>query len=53
LQEVYFKRAKDALKNDPFIKYHKQWRDAIEQMLQMGVRVEQHGFRQTRIKSRH
>ncbi len=44
LQEVDIKRAKDALKNDPFIKYHKPWRDAIEQMLQMGVRVEQQAF---------
>jgi len=44
LQEVDIKRAKDALKNDPFIRYHKQWRDAIEQMLQMGVRVEQQAF---------
>ncbi len=44
LQEVDVKRAKDALKNDPFIKFHKPWRDAIEQMLRMGVRVEQQAF---------
>ncbi len=44
LQEVDIKRAKDALKNDPFIKFHKPWRDAIEQMLKMGVRVEQQAF---------
>jgi DNA topoisomerase VI subunit A len=44
LQEVDVKRAKDALKNDPFIKTHKPWREAIEQMLQMGVRVEQQAF---------
>ena len=44
LQEVDVKRAKDALKNDPFIKFHKEWRHAIEQMLQMGVRVEQQAF---------
>jgi len=44
LQEVDIKRAKDALKNDPFIKAHKEWRKAIEQMLKMGVRVEQQAF---------
>ncbi|OVE78326.1 DNA topoisomerase VI [bacterium F11] len=44
LQEVDIKRAKDALKNDPFIKYHKEWRKALNQMLEMGVRVEQQAF---------
>jgi DNA topoisomerase-6 subunit A len=44
LEEVDVKRAKDALKNDPFIRGHKPWRDAIEQMLEMGVRVEQQAF---------
>jgi len=44
LEEVDIKRAKDALKNDPFIKYHKPWKAAIEQMLAMGVRVEQQAF---------
>jgi len=44
LQEVDIKRAKDALKNDPFIRMHKPWRKAIEQMLKMGVRVEQQAF---------
>ncbi len=41
LKEVDVKRAKDALKNDPFILHHKPWQKAIEQMLKMGVRVEQ------------
>lgn len=41
LQEVDIKRAKDALKNDPFFKSHKAWQDAIEQLLKMGVRAEQ------------
>ena len=41
LQEVDIKRAKDALKNDPFFKSHKPWQDAIEQLLKMGVRAEQ------------
>ena len=38
---VYVKRAKDALKNDPFFVAHKPWVKAIEQMLSMGVRAEQ------------
>jgi len=41
LQPVDVKRAKDALKNDPFFKVHKPWRRAIEQLLEMGVRAEQ------------
>ena len=44
LKEVDIKRAKDALKNDPFVKHHKQWQKAINQMLKMGVRVEQQAF---------
>jgi DNA topoisomerase-6 subunit A len=41
LLEVDIKRAKDALKNDPFFVAHKPWVKAIEQMLQSGVRAEQ------------
>ena len=41
LQAVDIKRAKDALKNDPFFKAQKPWQKAIEQMLKMGVRAEQ------------
>jgi DNA topoisomerase-6 subunit A len=41
LKEVDVKRARDALKNDPFFDSHPQWRRAIEQLLQMGVRAEQ------------
>jgi len=44
LKEVDIKRAKDALKNDPFVKHHKSWQSAINQMLKMGVRVEQQAF---------
>ncbi|MHC4255017.1 MAG: DNA topoisomerase IV subunit A [Planctomycetota bacterium] len=44
LKEVDIKRAKDALKNDPFVKHHKSWQKAINQMLNMGVRVEQQAF---------
>jgi len=41
LLEVDVKRAKDALKNDPFFKSNKPWQQAIEQLLRMGVRAEQ------------
>jgi DNA topoisomerase-6 subunit A len=41
---VDIKRAKDALKNDPFVKHHKPWQVAINQMLKMGQRVEQQAF---------
>lgn len=44
LEEVDIKRARDALKNDPFIRHHKEWQQALEQMLKMGVRVEQQAF---------
>lgn len=41
LKDVDIKRAKDAIKNDPFFKFHKNWTQAIEQMVKMGVRAEQ------------
>ena len=41
LQQVDVKRAKDALKNDPFFMAHKPWIKAIDMMLSMGVRAEQ------------
>lgn len=44
LEDVDIKRAKDALKNDPFIKHHKEWQQALNQMLEMNVRVEQQAF---------
>lgn len=44
LEEVDIKRAKDALKNDPFIRHHKEWQQALTQMLKMGVRIEQQAF---------
>lgn len=44
LADVDIKRAKDALKNDPFIKHHAAWRKTLEQMLKMGVRIEQQAF---------
>ena len=41
LQPVDVKRAKDALKNDPFFKSHKEWQTALNKLLKMGVRAEQ------------
>ncbi len=41
LKDVDIKRARDAMKNDPFIRHHKPWQKAIEVMLKKGVRVEQ------------
>ena len=41
LKEVDIKRAKDALKNDPFFKSHSKWLKALQQLVQMGVRAEQ------------
>lgn len=41
LQAVDIKRAKDALKNDPFFQAHRPWSKAIQQLLKMGVRAEQ------------
>ena len=44
LKEVDIKRAKDALRNDPFVQHHKPWQAAINQMLKAGFRVEQQAF---------
>ncbi len=44
LKEVDIKRAKDALKNDPFFSTHRPWIRAIEQQIQMGKRAEQQAF---------
>jgi DNA topoisomerase-6 subunit A len=41
LKDVDIKRAKDALKNDPFVRHHKPWQDALRLQIKMGVRVEQ------------
>ena len=41
LKEVDIKRARDAIKNDPFFRHHKEWVQAVEQLLKMGVRAEQ------------
>lgn len=44
LQPVDIKRAKDALKNDPFFQAHPKWKRALNKMLKMGVRAEQQAF---------
>ncbi|MCK5283518.1 MAG: DNA topoisomerase IV subunit A [Nanoarchaeota archaeon] len=41
LKDVDLKRIKDAIKNDPFIKHHKEWQKAMKQMADMKVRAEQ------------
>lgn len=41
LKDVDIKRARDAIKNDPFFQHHKAWIKAIEKMIKMGVRAEQ------------
>ena len=41
LSRTDIKRARDALKNDPFFAAHPQWVAAIKQLLEMGVRAEQ------------
>ncbi len=41
LKDVDVKRARDAIKNDPFFQHHKQWVAAVEHLLKMGVRAEQ------------
>jgi DNA topoisomerase-6 subunit A len=41
LQDVDEKRARDALKNDPFFRKNKPWVKAIQQLLAMKVRAEQ------------
>jgi DNA topoisomerase-6 subunit A len=41
MKEVDIKRGKDALKNDPFVHYHKEWQKAIKQQTIMKVRAEQ------------
>jgi DNA topoisomerase-6 subunit A len=41
LTETDIKRAKDALRNDPFVLHHKPWQRALEELISMGVRAEQ------------
>lgn len=41
LKDVDIKKIKDMLKNDPFIKQHREWQKALNQLLKMKVRAEQ------------
>jgi len=41
LKDVDIKKIKDLVKNDPFIKHHKEWQKALQQMAKMKVRAEQ------------
>ncbi len=41
LKDVDIKRAKDAIKNDPFVQHHRQWQKAIKKQVGMKVRAEQ------------
>ncbi len=41
LKDVDIKRIKDGIKNDPFVKHHKQWEKALDLMTKMKVRAEQ------------
>ena len=44
LEDKDKKRAQDAMKNDPFFKNNKSWQNALNEMITMGVRVEQQAF---------
>lgn len=44
LKDVDIKRGKDAIKNDPFVHAHKEWKKAIELQLKLGKRAEQQAF---------
>jgi DNA topoisomerase-6 subunit A len=44
LKDVDVKRAKDALKNDPFFKHYPEWARALDLLLKMGKRAEQQAF---------
>ncbi len=41
LKDVDIKRARDAVKNDPFVQHHKEWQKAIKKLVTMKVRAEQ------------
>lgn len=41
LKDVDMKRIKDGIKNDPFVRHHKQWQKALAEMFKLKVRAEQ------------
>jgi len=44
LKDIDVKRIKDGMKNDPFVKHHKEWQNALNLMIQLKKRVEQQAF---------
>jgi len=44
LKDIDVKRVKDGMKNDPFVQHYKEWQKALNQMIDMKVRVEQQAF---------
>ncbi|MBT4540370.1 DNA topoisomerase IV subunit A [Candidatus Woesearchaeota archaeon] len=41
LKDVDLKKIKDLIKNDPFVKHHKEWQKALQEMAKMKKRAEQ------------
>lgn len=41
LKDVDKKKIKDVIKNDPFVRHHKEWQKALNQMAALGKRAEQ------------
>lgn len=41
LKDIDIKRIKDGIKNDPFVKHHRQWQKALAEMATMKKRAEQ------------
>ena len=44
LKDIDLKKIKDLIKNDPFIKEHKEWQKALQKMAKGKMRVEQQAF---------
>ncbi|MFQ5621425.1 MAG: DNA topoisomerase VI [Candidatus Nanoarchaeia archaeon] len=44
LKDVDIKRLKDGIKNDPFVKHHKEWEKALKSMATLKKRAEQQAF---------
>jgi len=41
MKDIDIKRGKDAIKNDPFVRHHKEWQKAIKQQIALKKRAEQ------------
>jgi len=46
LKDVDIKKIKDLIKNDPFIRHHKEWQKQLEFLAKMGKRAEQQALAQ-------